>query len=49
MQAFRSSDQFTPLQTRRKKRRRKGGATAYSKNLGIWVVKEMTFTCFILS
>jgi hypothetical protein len=40
----------TPAQTRgEKKRRRKGGATACSRNLGIWVVKEMTFAYFIMS
>jgi hypothetical protein len=34
----------TPAQTRREKKqtKRKGGATACSRNLGIWVVKEIT-------
>jgi hypothetical protein len=33
---------------RRKRRRREEEATAYSKNLEIWVAKEMTLACFIL-
>jgi hypothetical protein len=32
----------------KRKRTKKGRGTACNKNLGIWVVKEMTFTCFIL-
>jgi hypothetical protein len=44
MQAFRG---YTLAQTRgEKKEEEKGG---HSRNLGIWVIKKMTFACFILS
>jgi hypothetical protein len=33
---------------KKKKRKEKRGATACSKNLGIWIIKEMNFACFIL-
>jgi hypothetical protein len=50
MQAFRVN---TPAQSvffrgEKKKRKEKRGATACSKNLGIWIIKEMNFACFIL-
>jgi hypothetical protein len=40
----------TPAQTRgeKKKKKEKRGPQFATKNLGIWVVKEMTFECFVL-
>jgi hypothetical protein len=38
----------TPAQTRGSGGRKEGSQPAIKK-LGIWVVKEMNFTCFILS
>jgi hypothetical protein len=38
----------TPVQTRREGKKKKTGARASNKNLEIWLVKEMTFACFIL-
>jgi phage terminase large subunit-like protein len=47
MQAFRG-EYSSSDQRREKKKKEKRGPQFATKNLGIWVVKEMTFECFVL-